>query len=117
MGLYGDADLVVTADVGYTRTLVYQINSVAVDWTLYTIKSSVRDRYNALLFDLTPFMTVNSADHTQLLINIGAAYVYALPREAKWDLLATLKTDATVVFRTPTPAGRVLLLPGVTSRV
>ena len=117
MGQYGDADLVVNRDVPYTRTLQYNNGTASVDWSLYNIKANARDRDGTLVFDLTPFFAVLSSDPTKLVLTIPAAFTYSLPREAKWDLLATLKTDATQTFRTPIPAGRLLLLDGPTHLV
>lgn len=115
MGLFGDADLVMTAGVPYTRTLQYAINNVNIDWTLYTLKSEVRDRDNNLLFTLTTYLVPLSTDHTSLVLTLTAAQVNLLPREAKWDLVATLISNPASVLRTPQPPGRVLVLPGVTS--
>lgn len=117
MGLYGDADLVVTKDVSYTRTVKYAINSVFINWNLYNVKAEARDRWNSLVFDLSPFFSVSGGDNTVLVFSIAADFTYALPQEARWDILATLKTDAAQGFRTPQPSGRVLLLRGITSRV
>ena len=114
MGTYGDADLVVTAGVTYTRTFQYKNLTVPIDWSLYTIKSEVRDRLGTILLNLAPFMVVNTLDHTTLVLTIAAATTYLVPQDAKWDMLATLITDPTVNFRTPIPSGRVLLIPGVT---
>lgn len=113
MGLYGDADLVMTRDVGYSRTLQYLLNGSPIDWTLYTIKSEIRDRDDTLLFTLTPYFSPLSTDHTTLNLQIPAAIVKTVPHDTKWDLLATRISDGTVI-RTPSPPGRVLVLPGVT---
>jgi hypothetical protein len=114
MGLYGDADLVMTRDVPYTRTLVYKINDVPIDWTLYTVTAQVRDREEALWFDFTPYLAVNPGDHTQLVLSVPRDQVQNILHDTKWDLVAVLKSDTTQSFRTPQPAGRVLVQRGVT---
>ena len=115
MGLYGDADLVATVGVPYTRTFQYQIGTVFITWANYNILSQARDRDGTLLFLLDPFMAPLGTDATSLVLTIPASMTYALPKEGKWDILAVHKTNGSA-FRTPTPAGRVILLPGI-SRV
>jgi hypothetical protein len=118
MGLYGDADLVMTRDVTYTRTLQYlvQVGTVAtpIDWSLYTVTSQVRDRFGNVVFDLTPYFAPLSSDHTKLVLSVPKAVVQTITHDTKWDLVATLISDPTQAFRTPVPPGRVLVLAGVT---
>ena len=82
MGTYGDADLVVTAGVTYTRTFQYKNVTVPIDWSLYTIKSEVRDRLGTILLNLAPFMVVNPVDRTTLVLTIAAATTYLVPQDA-----------------------------------
>jgi hypothetical protein len=117
MAAFGDADLVITPDVGYSRTIVYKINNVAIDWTLYTVQSQARDLDGTLKFDFTPFLQVLSTDSTVLVMMIPPSIVNSVPHETKWDLVAALKSDSTMRFRTPQPVGRVLVLPRVTRYV
>lgn len=118
MGLYGDADLVMTRDVTYTRTLQYLVLvgavSTPIDWSLYTIKSTAVDRLKTTFFDLSPYFAVLSSDHTKLVLTVPKAIVQAIPHDAKWDLVATLISDPTQVIRTPAPPGRLLVLDGIT---
>lgn len=117
MSAYGAADLVATRDVAYTRTLRYKINDVPINWAAYTWMAQARLRDGSLVFDLTPFFQISPGDPTALVLTVPADMTYALPKEAKWDLLAWQTANSTVVFRTPNPPGRVLRLSGVTQHV
>ena len=118
MGLYGDADLVMTRDVPYTRTLEYTIDvagvKTAIDWTLYTVTSQIRDYYGAVWFDLSPYFAVNPSKHTELVLSVPRAITQQILHDTRWDLVAVKISDTTQSFRTPEPPGRVLVLPGVT---
>jgi hypothetical protein len=110
MGLYGDADIVVTRDVPYERVLRYKGDDDAyVDWTQFTWLCQARLRDTTLVFDFTPFLAVDPDDHTRLVLTIPAEFTYAVPHDAKWDLLASSPDTA---FRTPYPAGRTLRVDG-----
>lgn len=116
MAIYGDADLVFTADVAYTRTLRYAINAVNISWLNYTWLSQVRTPDGVLMFDLTTFLVPAAADPTALVLTIAANLVFLMPKDARWDILATSIATPTTQFRTPQPSGRVLVLPGVSHR-
>lgn len=113
MGLFGDADFVMTRDVAYTRSLQYLINNVAIDWTGYSWVCQVRDYYGALWFDLTPYLSVDSVDHTKLNLVVPKEQVQNILHDSRWDLVATKTADGSR-FRTPDPPGRVLVLAGIT---
>lgn len=117
MGLFGDADLVMTRDEQYVRTLKYKLvdtDLTYIDWTAYSVTSQVRDRSGALWFDLSPFFAVNPADHTELVLTIPRQQVQTILHDTKWDLVAVKIADTTQAFRTPKPPGRVLVQPGIT---
>lgn len=114
MGLYGDADLVMTRDVTYTRTMQYKINTTLISWASYELIAQARDVYGSLVFDLTPYLSIAVGDPTKLVLTIPKATVQQIPNDVVWDIVATLLSDETMGFRTPNPPGRILINLGVT---
>lgn len=114
MAKYGLSDLVMTADLPYARTFTFKRDEVFIDWNLYEVHLQMRNRVNgALLIELTAFLVVD-VDPTKLILSVDASFTQYLASEGKWDILAVKISDPNDSFRTPRPAGRVLVLQGVT---
>lgn len=114
MGLYGDADLVLTQDVPYTRSLQYLVNATAINWSLYTRAIRLVNYAGAVVGDLSAYATPRTGATTFLDLVIPRAAISTFWHDSRWDLVAVLNSDPTQSFRTPQPAGRVIVLSGPT---
>lgn len=113
---YGVNDLVLTADLPFTKTLTFTNDGIPGDWSLYDVRVQVRHPYyDDLLIELTVFLAVD-ADPTKLVLSLPGSLTGKLPAEGRYDILAVSKADPEVALRLPRPPGRFLVLSGVTRR-
>ena len=112
---YGTADIVMIAGETFTKTFVREVDGVAQSWLGRTTRLQMRHIYTQeLLIELSAFLVVGGTGSTLLELIVPASFTTKMQKEGAWDLLSTSQADLDDVFRLPVPAGRILVLQGVT---